>query len=230
MELDDDHPLACGRVADDDIAQQSYLLAKIEERELMLHRIVANLIADAVVQIVHQPAFLNGENLVEGPSDVESDSRDILQTLALVVRQGGNLFLGQIAFIGTSEVELIAIGLRMNAAKNRVKLWQLHLSDAMQLVVDLLLLEAELLFVGQVLPLATAADTEVLTERSRAYLTIITKAHHLTLGEGVLLTAYLHVAHIARHAEGYEHHELVPVEQTFALGSYGLYRYALKER
>jgi hypothetical protein len=118
----------------------------------------------------------------------------------------------------------------MNATKDRLEFRQLHLSDAMKLVVDLLLFELELLLVGQILPLTTATDPEMFAEGSRAYLTIINKAHHLTLGEGVLLTAYLHVAHIARHAEGYEHHELVPVEQTFALGSYGLYRYALKER
>jgi hypothetical protein len=70
----------------------------------------------------------------------------------------------------------------------------------------------------------------VLTEWYRAYLTIINKAYYLALGEGVLLASNLHVAHIARHTKRYEDHELVPVKQALALGSYGLYCNALKER
>lgn len=42
-----------------------------------------------------------------------------------------------------------------------MKLGQLNLSDARKLVVDLLLLGLELLGVGQILPLASAANTEV---------------------------------------------------------------------
>jgi hypothetical protein len=118
----------------------------------------------------------------------------------------------------------------MNATKDRLEFRQLHLSDAMKLVVDLLLFELELLLVGQILPLTTATDPEMFAEGSRAYLTIINKAYYLALSEGVLLASYLHVAHIARHTKRYEDHKLVPVKQTLAFGSYGLYCDALKER
>jgi hypothetical protein len=62
----------------------------------------------------------------------------------------------------------------------------------------------------------------MLTERYRAYFTIFYEAYHLALGKRVFLATNLHVAHIARHAEGYKDHQLVPVEQAFSLGSNSL--------
>jgi hypothetical protein len=54
--------------------------------------------------------------------------------------------------------------------------------------------------------------------------------HHLALGERVLLTTDLYIANVARHAEGDEHHKVVPVEQTLALGGHRFNLDALKER
>jgi hypothetical protein len=85
VELEYHHPLATGAVTDDNIAQQTYLSTKVEETQTMLHGIVAHLVADLVVQIVHQPTFLDGENLVESTSDVESDSRNVFQTRTFVI-------------------------------------------------------------------------------------------------------------------------------------------------
>jgi len=53
MELEDDHPFARSRVADDDIAEQTYLLTQIEERDTMLQGVVAHFVADLVVEVVH---------------------------------------------------------------------------------------------------------------------------------------------------------------------------------
>ena len=100
----------------------------------------------------------------------------------------------------------------------------------MQLVIDLLLLELELFLVGQVLPLATTADSEVVTEGRRAYLTKFNKAYHLAFGKGVFLATDLNVTDITRYTERHEYHQIVPVEKTFSLGGNRLYRYALKER
>jgi hypothetical protein len=74
----------------------------------------------------------------------------------------------------------------------------------MQLVEDLLLLKLQLLFVWQVLPLTSSADTKVLTERDCAYLTICNESHNLALGKGVFLATNLYVAYVARYAERYE--------------------------
>ena len=94
----------------------------------------------------------------------------------------------------------------------------------------LLLFELQLLLIRQVLPLTTTTGTEVLAEGGRAYITIFYKAHHFALGKGVFFAANLYVAYVARHAEGYEYYQFIPMEQAFALGGNSLYRYALKER
>ena len=98
----------------------------------------------------------------------------------------------------------------------------------MQLVVHLLLLELNLLFVGQVLPFATSTHSEMFAEWGRAYITIFSDSHYFALGKGVLLSANLHIANVARHTEGYKHHQVVPVEQALTLGSHGLDFYTLK--
>jgi hypothetical protein len=93
-----------------------------------------------------------------------------------------------------------------------------------------LLLELQLLLIGQVLPLAATADTEMLTKGCRAYLTIFNNTYHFALGERMFLTTNLYVAHISWYTERYEHYEIVPVKQTLAFGCNSFYRDALKER
>ena len=100
----------------------------------------------------------------------------------------------------------------------------------MQLVVHLLLLKLQLLLVGQVLPLATAANAEMLAERSRAYITIFYNTYNLALCKRMFLAAYLHVNNVARHAPGHKNYQFVPVEQAFPLGSHGFDGDALKYR
>ena len=153
-------------IADDDITQQSNLLSEVEERQLVLNGIVAYAVANLIVQVVHEPALLNGQYLVEGSCDVESDGRNVL--VQTVIFQ---LITGQPAFVGTSKVELVAVFLRLDTAQDGMELRQLHFADTRQLVVHLLLLKLELLFVRQVLPFATTAHTEVGAEGGRAYLT-----------------------------------------------------------
>ena len=72
VELYDDHPLACVRVADDDVAQQSRLLPQVEEGDAVLQCIVAYGVSYLVVERLHQVALFDGQNLVEGSRDVES--------------------------------------------------------------------------------------------------------------------------------------------------------------
>ena len=94
----------------------------------------------------------------------------------------------------------------------------------------MLLLELQLLLVGQILPLASAADAEVLAEGRCAYITIINESYHLALSERVLLATYLHVNDVARYTERHENNEFVPVKQALAFGGYGLNRDILYHR
>ena len=136
----------------------------------------------------------------------------------------------QIPLVGTAEVELVAVFLRLHAAQDGTELRQVHLANASQLVVHLLLLELELLFVGQVLPLAAATHAEVLAERSRAYLTIFYESYHFALGKRMFLASQLYVADIAGHTPRHEHHHVLPVEQALTLCRHSFYRHALKQR
>ena len=126
----DDHPFARVGVADDDITEQANLSPKVEEGETVGDCIVAHFIADLVVQVVHQPALLDGQDLVECPSDMEADGRCVLDTVA----KGGDVFSGQPALVGTAEVELVTVFLRLHAAEDGTELGKLDLADARELV------------------------------------------------------------------------------------------------
>ena len=222
MELDDDHPFAAGAIADDDVAQETRLLAEVEERQTVVYGVVADVVTYLVLQVVHQPAFLDGQNLIEGTSDMETNGWHVLQTLALVVRQIADLFFGQITFVGASEIELVAVFSRFHTSQDGTELRQFYLSDTRQLVFHLLLLRLQLSLVGQVLPLTASADTEMLAEGRLTYLTIFYESHHFAFGKGVLLTSNLYVADVARNTKGNEDHQVVPMQQTFALSGNSL--------
>ena len=76
------------------------------------------------------------------------------------------------------------------------------------MVIHLFLLGLELLLVWQVLPLASSAHSEMLAERSLAYLTIFYKAYNLRLAVAVLLFLHLQVNHVSRHTEWHKHHHV----------------------
>ena len=182
VELHYHHPLARVGVADDNIAKQAVLLPQVKERERVLKGIVADGVADAVVQVVHQPAFLNGQNLVESTRDMESDAVHVV-----ILESRSHLFACEPALVAASELQFVAVFpclLRTHDGRN---LGQFHLAYASQLVIHLLLLGLQLLGVGEVLPLATTAHSEMLAKRSRAYLTILYKADDLRLTIAVLL-------------------------------------------
>ena len=82
VELNDDHPLARIGIADDDIAQQTRLLPQVKESEAVVEGIVTDGVAYLVVERVHQVALFDGQHLVEGPCDVESQGRNVLQALS----------------------------------------------------------------------------------------------------------------------------------------------------
>ena len=128
--LDDDHQLTTGTVADNDVTQQTNLSAQVEERYVVMHGIIADVVANLIVQVVHQPALLDRQYLIESTRDMETYGRYVLQTLALVLRKCGDLFFCQITLVGTSEVQLVTILLCLYRTEDRTELWELYLTDA----------------------------------------------------------------------------------------------------
>ena len=80
--------------------------------------------------------------------------------------------------------------------------------DARQLVIHLLLLEAQLLFVGQVLPFASATNAEMLATGCLANLAVFAESDDFGFGVAMLLVTDLQVDHIAWNAKRHKHHQL----------------------
>ena len=197
-------------IADDDITQQSYLLSEVEERQLVRNGIVAYAVANLIVQVVHEPALLDGQYLVEGSCDVESNGRNVLvQTVVL------QLETGQPALVGTAKVELVAVFLCLDTAQDGMEFRQLHFADTRQLVVHLLLLHLQLFLVRKLLPLATATDAKMLAERLGTQMTIGDIPDDLSLHETMFLATNLQVANITRNSPGNKDYHVVDA-------SYGL--------
>ena len=177
------------------------------------------------MQIVHEPALLDRQNLVECARDVESYAVHVVKLSAL-----GYLFACEPTLVAASELKLVAILLDMYRTHNRAELGQRYLTDATQLVVYLLLLGLELLGIGKVLPLAAATNAEVLAHRLFAHFALLDESYHFCLAVAVLLLAHLQVDNVARNGKRHEHYHIVDVSQRLALGCHSLNSYVLEYR
>ena len=214
-ELDEQHHLARGRGAQHNAAQQALAAAHVVEREAVLLGIAAYLVADAVVDVVHQVALLNIENLVESTGDVKAHGVHVLKHHARL-----HFFKREPTLVGETKLQLVAIRPRMLAAEDGRDFGQFHLANAAQLLLHLLLLVVYLTLVGQALPFATTAHAKVPAEGRSALGAGLNDAHNLGLGKLVFLAAHLQINHIARHGIGYEHCQAVHVGNGLALGGY----------
>lgn len=197
MELDEQHPLSRVGVAEHEVTQQSFLGTHVVERHAYLLGIALYLIADLVVQVIHEPALANGVDLIEGTRDMEADGSvvAIFEIEALV----GKFFFREPPTVTATKLEFVAVRCRLDRSKDRRDRRQVDLADTRQLIKDLLLLGFKLLLIGQILPLATTTDAEMLTERLRTHLTLLDEVDDAALGIFVFLTIDLHIDNIAEH-------------------------------
>ena len=158
-ELHEEHDFARGGGAEHHVAQQARLLAEVEKRQAVRKGVCSNAVAQAVVYIVHQMTFFDVENFIECAGNMKAHG-----VHAIELHARGHLLRGEPLFVGKTEFELVAIAGNVLAAKYGHHFGQFYLADARKVVPNLLLLETELLFVGQALPFATAAHAEVLAE------------------------------------------------------------------
>ena len=151
---------------------------------------------------------------------MESDGR-LSQSHAL--GQPGQV-LGRVpSLVGASKLQFVAIGAGLLQPEDGCDLWQLHMADARQLVIDLLLLGLQLLLVGQGLPFAAATDAEVGTHRLRPDVTLLDKSLDGSLTIAAPLLAHAQVHDVARDDKGDEDHHLAHMGDAFTLGGNGLY-------
>ena len=191
----------------------------------MAEGIVTNGIADVIVQIVHEPALLDGQNLVEGSSDMEPDAVHVVVSVT-----GCHLLTGEPSFVTASKLQFVSIFQGLHTAHNGAERRQFHLSDAAQLVFHLTLLGLELCAVGQILPFASTAHSEMLANGHLPHLTIREESHHLAFTITMLLFLQLNVHNIPGYTKGDKHHHIVNTCQGLALGSHVCNGYSLQKR
>ena len=63
------------------------------------------------MQVVHQPALLDGQDLIEGTRDVETDGWGVLHQRFVL-----QLFTGEPTLVRTAEIEFVAIFLGLHTA------------------------------------------------------------------------------------------------------------------
>ena len=170
-------------------------------------------VTQAVVKPLHESTLFNIEYLVKRTGNMETERIHIV-----VLCTGLYLFPGEPALVAEGKFQLIAVFACLLRAKDRHNLGQFHFTNALQRIVNLLLFVLELMFVGQTLPFATAADTVVLAERHIALLRIFIKLHSLGLGIAVFLAFHLQVHHIAGHNIGHKNNQIVDTSKRLALG------------
>ena len=221
----DDHHLARRGRTDNHVAHQAAVLAGVMERIAVLHAEALRLEADGVRGLGLEPAAVDVEHLVEHARDVEAHGGRGVE-----LRTGGHLLVGEPAAVGEGEFELVAVELRAGRPQAGGNLGQFDLADARELVAHLLALEAQLLVVGQVLPLAAAADTEVFAEGLHTQRRAAHVADHVTLHVAAALGPNLDVDHVARYGHRDEDHLFVPAPHRLAFGGERRYFESLEQR
>ena len=73
-ELHQEHQLACVGCTDHQRAQQSTVFTQVIELQSVLQRIATDVVANLIVDVIHQMTLRDVENLVEGSCDVETHS------------------------------------------------------------------------------------------------------------------------------------------------------------
>ena len=209
----DHHHFARRGRADNHVAHQPRMLAGIVERITVFDAETPGFKADVIRRVGLQPAFADVQHLVEHAGNVKPERRcgaDVGSAFDLLARQP--------AAVGKGEFEFVAVELRLRRAQAGGNLRQGYFADAGQLVAHLSGLEPQLLGIGQVLPLAAAANAEMLAESLGPQGRFLHVAHHEPLHETAAFGTYLHVHHVARYGQRHEDHHVVPASHRLAFG------------
>ena len=192
------------------------MLAGVVERVAVIETEFLDSQTNRIRWIALQVAVVDVEHLIEHARDVESERGRSLQ-----IGTRSHLLKRQPTAVGKGKFELVAVVARLGRGQAGANLGQGNLTDAGELIAHLLGLEAQLLLVGQILPLATSTHPEVGAEGLRAQRRTLYIIDHITLHEATTLLANLYVHHIPRNGHRYKDHLLVPTTHCLAFGGQG---------
>ena len=189
------------------------MVAYVEEGESVAEGIFAYEIANGIGWFALEMAFLDVYDLVEEAAYVEAEALAVHFVYAFRV-----FAVQQPAAVREGEFELVPVAFGFLGWQNSLYFRHLQVTYAYELVFDLLLFCRKLHFVGEGLPFAPSADSEVLAEgfqpvRGGLYHPE-DEAFHIVF----LFLADLDVNYVSGNCELYENHCALYVSQGFAFG------------
>ena len=122
---------------------------------------------------------------------------------------GFYFFFCQPFLVGECEFEFIPVEGGAFGTQYRQNLFHFYLSDTGEIVYNLLMFVLQLRFVGQMLPFATAANTEMFAKRNGTFRRIFVEVHCFTFGITVLFTGELDVYYVAGSNKRNKHYFLI---------------------
>ena len=184
----------------------------VVERQSVLARKRAYAVADAVVDVRHETAGMYIQHLVEAVGDVKAKAIRVVN----LIQASGSVYRvpGKPLAVGGGELEFVAVLVDMLAAEYGRDLRQGDLAYTREVIHHLLLLVAQLLVVGQDLPLASAAHAVVRALRFGAPVGIRDKPLDTRLHERVFLLCDLQIDYIAGHTVGHETNDVARAALT----------------
>ena len=209
---EDDHPLAVGGVADDEVAEASGVVADVVEGEVVGDGVVAGGQPYTVAECGLEGAVLDVEHFVEEGGDVEAEGAGL----------GRGVGCGRQVVPcprGEGELELVAILVDVFGTADGLHAGAVEVSQPLEVVPHLLLLGGQLVGVVEGLPAAATAGAEMGTLGRHPPVGELVDGHGLAFGIAFLLLEDFDVGHVAGDDVGDEDHHAVDAGNGFAFGA-----------
>ena len=225
IEDEDDHQVAGLRCPDEHVAHVAHVCADVEELQPVFDTVVLDEKTDFIGRGLLQVAFPDVQDFVEEFAHVESDAHPFLRRHLFRI-----LILQEPAARGEGKLQLVAVELRFFRGNGRPDLRHVQVAEADQLVFDLPAFRLQLHLVGNRLPAASAADTEVLAEGLQPPGRRLDHFFDETFHVVALLALDTDVHAVAGYSERHEHDHPVVMCDGFAFGSTVFNDHVLEEQ
>ncbi len=186
------HALTRAGSADHELAKKADPLAHIKEGNLHFDGQGTDAVAQLVAGAVLEVTFFDINQLVVSACFVETDDVHLVGHGIIT-----NFVGGEPAAVRNAKFEFIAIEAGVFAAENRLPFTNFHLADARERIAHHAVFLAQLAFVAEVLPLTTAANTEVLTERLYPVFALFMKLKRSTEKHLLFFAEGAHIYHVS---------------------------------
>ena len=203
-------------VADYNVAHISLVLAYVVEFKAVLNGVILYEKTDFVGRGVLQPAVLYVEHAVEVSAHVKTEAN------SLIFRQLLNIYgVFEPTSAAEGEFQFVTVIPVLVRTYHRLDFRYFQMTYPDQLVVNLLALGLKLHFVGQMLPAAAAANSEVTAERLEPLRRRLNEFSYVAFHIVFLFLGYADIHNVTRNCVLYKYHHTVYMGKGLALGGHG---------